>query len=232
MPPRIRALLPRPPFAREKKAPAPEAPLPIPPEIRPDRLDEISPAQAAPDVAALPPSMTSPTTLNRATVPDFAAGDPKDRSPARAAPRESYKRPKSIGPEPNRAPTAVPQPVEDIFKPAEAEPEIPSASAGEPSPEPAADAKPALPDSAPARAPQSTSIRSSTESRRSTRITRRSPTRHAPERAAGWKLVADERLALGECRVITPQAEADVGCQQRLDACLDTLAEHLHLTEA
>ena len=26
MPPRIRALLPRPPFAREKKAPAPEAP--------------------------------------------------------------------------------------------------------------------------------------------------------------------------------------------------------------
>ncbi|MEO9334499.1 flagellar assembly protein FliH [Ectopseudomonas guguanensis] len=54
----------------------------------------------------------------------------------------------------------------------------------------------------------------------------------APERAAGWKLVADERLALGECRVITPQAEADVGCQQRLDACIDTLAEHLHLTEA
>lgn len=54
----------------------------------------------------------------------------------------------------------------------------------------------------------------------------------APERAASWKLVADERLALGECRVITAQAEADVGCQQRLDACLDTLAEHMHLTEA
>ena len=54
----------------------------------------------------------------------------------------------------------------------------------------------------------------------------------APERAAGWKLVADERLALGECRAVTPQAEADVGCQQRLDACIDTLAEHLHLTEA
>ena len=54
----------------------------------------------------------------------------------------------------------------------------------------------------------------------------------APERAAGWKLLADERLALGECRVVTPQAEADVGCQQRLDACIDTLAEHLHLTEA
>lgn len=54
----------------------------------------------------------------------------------------------------------------------------------------------------------------------------------APERAANWKLVADERLALGECRVVTAQAEADVGCQQRLDACLDTLAEHLHLAEA
>lgn len=54
----------------------------------------------------------------------------------------------------------------------------------------------------------------------------------APERAASWKLVADERLALGECRVVTAQAEADVGCQQRLDACIDTLAEHLHLTEA
>jgi flagellar assembly protein FliH len=54
----------------------------------------------------------------------------------------------------------------------------------------------------------------------------------APERAQNWKLVADERLALGECRVITTQAEADVGCQQRLDACIDTLAEHLDLNEA
>jgi flagellar assembly protein FliH len=54
----------------------------------------------------------------------------------------------------------------------------------------------------------------------------------APERAESWKLVADERLALGECRVITTQAEADVGCQQRLDACIDTLSEHLSLSEA
>ncbi|WXL25737.1 flagellar assembly protein FliH [Ectopseudomonas mendocina] len=54
----------------------------------------------------------------------------------------------------------------------------------------------------------------------------------APERAENWKLVADERLALGECRVITTQAEADVGCQQRLDACIDTLAEHLSVSEA
>jgi flagellar assembly protein FliH len=49
----------------------------------------------------------------------------------------------------------------------------------------------------------------------------------APERAAAWRLVPDEKLALGECRVITAQAEADIGCQQRLDSCMDTLAEHI-----
>ncbi len=49
----------------------------------------------------------------------------------------------------------------------------------------------------------------------------------APERAAGWRLVPDERLALGECRVITAEAEADIGCQQRLDACMETLGEHI-----
>ena len=48
-----------------------------------------------------------------------------------------------------------------------------------------------------------------------------------PERVAQWRLVPDERLALGECRVVTEQAEADIGCQQRLDACIDTLSEHL-----
>lgn len=51
-----------------------------------------------------------------------------------------------------------------------------------------------------------------------------------PERAASWRLVADETLALGECRIVTPQAEVDVGCQQRLDACVATLAEHLNLS--
>lgn len=53
-----------------------------------------------------------------------------------------------------------------------------------------------------------------------------------PERAAAWRLVPDERLALGECRVVTAQAEADIGCQQRLDSCVDTLSEHLKLAEA
>lgn len=53
----------------------------------------------------------------------------------------------------------------------------------------------------------------------------------APDRAASWRLVADEALALGECRIVTPQAEVDVGCQQRLDACVTTLSNHLHLLE-
>lgn len=52
-----------------------------------------------------------------------------------------------------------------------------------------------------------------------------------PERAAAWRLVPDERLALGECRVVTAHAEADIGCQQRLDSCVDTLSEHLKLAE-
>ncbi len=49
----------------------------------------------------------------------------------------------------------------------------------------------------------------------------------APERAAAWRLAPDEKLALGECRVLTAQAEADIGCQQRLDSCMETLAEHI-----
>src|SRR5690606_20247084 len=49
----------------------------------------------------------------------------------------------------------------------------------------------------------------------------------APERAAAWRLVPDDKRALGECRVVTAQAEADIGCQQRLDSCMETLAEHI-----
>jgi flagellar assembly protein FliH len=53
----------------------------------------------------------------------------------------------------------------------------------------------------------------------------------APGRAAAWRLVADERLALGECRIVTAQTEVDIGCQQRLDACMDTLSDHMQLLE-
>lgn len=132
-------------------APPPLAPLQAPPAIQPDRLEEISPAQAAPDVAALPPPMTTPATVDKATVPEVATGDPRDLSPSRGAPQQAYKRPKSIGPGPNRAPTRVPQPVEEIIVPAAVEPEMPSAAAGEGAAEPAAET-PALPDTAPARA--------------------------------------------------------------------------------
>lgn len=52
-----------------------------------------------------------------------------------------------------------------------------------------------------------------------------------PERAAAWRLLPDDKLALGECRVVTARAEADIGCQQRLEACVDTLADHLQLAE-
>lgn len=49
----------------------------------------------------------------------------------------------------------------------------------------------------------------------------------APEHTAAWRLVPDEGLAQGECRLVTAQAEADIGCQQRLEACLETLSDHL-----
>lgn len=52
-----------------------------------------------------------------------------------------------------------------------------------------------------------------------------------PQRAENWRLIPDERLELGECRVVTEQAEADIGCQQRLDSCMDTLAEHMKVRE-
>ena len=49
----------------------------------------------------------------------------------------------------------------------------------------------------------------------------------APERAARWRLVPDAKLAPGECRVRTAESEADAGCQQRLEACLDKVREQL-----
>ncbi|MBL8580353.1 MAG: DUF459 domain-containing protein [Mesorhizobium sp.] len=132
----------------------PEPPMPgrLPPDIVPDRLEEVSPPQAAPDVAAAEPPMTTPGTIDKASVPDFAKGDPRDLSPMRdAVPRQAIKRPTSIGPEPNRAPTAVPKPVEEFFEPAETGEEIPSASLDGGLFNPG-DANVALPDSAPVRA--------------------------------------------------------------------------------
>lgn len=49
----------------------------------------------------------------------------------------------------------------------------------------------------------------------------------APERAGRWNLIADPRLEPGECRVHAGDREADVGCRQRLSACMSQVREHL-----
>lgn len=124
-------------------------------EVQEDRLDEISPPQAAPDLAAPEPPLATPPTRDRNAVPNYAAGDPRNSAPLRGAPLRSFKRPTSIGPEPNRAPTAVPLPLVPEIAPEAAE--IPVASAPVDATVPAenveTDAAPALPDSAPARPP-------------------------------------------------------------------------------
>lgn len=48
-----------------------------------------------------------------------------------------------------------------------------------------------------------------------------------PEKAREWGLVADAKMALGECHIVTDSAEMDVGCQHRLEQCMDTLTENL-----
>jgi hypothetical protein len=132
--------------------PQPKAPPQAPPAIRPDRLEEISPTKPAPAVAALDPPMVTPATVGKAIAPDAPGSDARDLAPSRGAPLQSYKRPKSIGPGPNRAPTAVPKPTEEIFTPAEVLEEIPSASNADGASEASAEAKPATPDTAPSRA--------------------------------------------------------------------------------
>lgn len=49
----------------------------------------------------------------------------------------------------------------------------------------------------------------------------------APERAARWALTPDSRLEPGECRVRAGNHEADAGCRQRLDACIEQVAAQL-----
>jgi flagellar assembly protein FliH len=48
-----------------------------------------------------------------------------------------------------------------------------------------------------------------------------------PQRAQQWNLVADPRLDVGECRVKSGGQEADAGCRQRLDACMDQIQGQL-----
>lgn len=48
-----------------------------------------------------------------------------------------------------------------------------------------------------------------------------------PDKVAHWGLTADPELPPGECRVITQTSEMDVGCQHRLDQCMDALKTSL-----
>jgi len=150
---------PRPVRSDVLARPHPDAPLRNPPEVVPDRPEEISQPQPAPAMAAAPAPMTTPATFGKAGVPDFAKGDVLDTAPLRSAPKQSYKRPKSIGPEPNRAPTAVPKPVEELLPPAASQQEIPTASNADAPSEASTASASALPDAAPLRSPAPSILR-------------------------------------------------------------------------
>lgn len=49
----------------------------------------------------------------------------------------------------------------------------------------------------------------------------------APEKVKQWGLLADPEMASGECRVVTDTTEIDVGCQHRLDQCVEALKSSL-----
>ncbi len=48
-----------------------------------------------------------------------------------------------------------------------------------------------------------------------------------PDMAKNWKLVANNDLAPGGCHLVTDDAEADVSCDSRLQACMDNVKQHL-----
>ncbi|MCQ1057418.1 flagellar assembly protein H [Photobacterium sp. ZSDE20] len=49
----------------------------------------------------------------------------------------------------------------------------------------------------------------------------------ASDKIDEWNIVCDDTLRQGECRVVTKNAEADAGCEQRLDACMSAVKGHL-----
>ncbi|RPH29464.1 flagellar assembly protein H [Buttiauxella warmboldiae] len=48
-----------------------------------------------------------------------------------------------------------------------------------------------------------------------------------PERAKEWGLCADPQMLPGECRVVTETTEMDIGCEHRMQQCMDVLKETL-----
>ncbi len=52
-----------------------------------------------------------------------------------------------------------------------------------------------------------------------------------PKRAKRWNLMADPRLAAGECRIRAGDEEVDAGCQQRLAAVMEQVDAQLQAAE-
>lgn len=48
-----------------------------------------------------------------------------------------------------------------------------------------------------------------------------------PAKVKEWGLVADADTGHGECRIMTDSTELDVGCQHRLDQCMNVLKDNL-----
>lgn len=53
----------------------------------------------------------------------------------------------------------------------------------------------------------------------------------APEKKQQWQLQSVASLARGECIIDTAEQQIDLGCQQRLETCLTTLEQRLHVGE-
>ncbi|WEM42987.1 flagellar assembly protein FliH [Photobacterium sp. DA100] len=49
----------------------------------------------------------------------------------------------------------------------------------------------------------------------------------ASDKISEWNIVCDDTLRQGECRVVTKNAEADAGCEQRLETCMSAVKGHL-----
>lgn len=185
----------------------PSMPPRMPPEIVPDGQEEIAPGRAAPEIASAGPLETTPATLGKGVTPDFAAGNPSDRAPERAAPLQRHTRPTSIGTEPNRVPTPVPLPVPRPV-PLAVEEILPS---GDIAGEGETETTPALPDTAPARAPVTSELTDPDAEISDTGAgnpgTDRAPARGAPTEASMVPVaaLADDKEAPSE---IAPEQDA------------------------
>ncbi|WP_264874553.1 flagellar assembly protein FliH [Vibrio agarivorans] len=49
----------------------------------------------------------------------------------------------------------------------------------------------------------------------------------AAEKIDQWNIVCDPSLRQGDCRIVTKTAEADAGCDQRLETCMQSVQKHL-----